>query len=166
MDLSLLLQWADQVVGTFGYAGIFLVSAVGAASVIIPIISIDTIVFFSGSALNPLLVAVCAAFGATIGETVSYFIGRGGDKVLLKKHGGKIKELNAAFYKYRGGVVIFFISVLPLIPFDVVGLFCGVIKYDLKKFYIITAAGRLVRYSVLAFAGFYGASWVLQRFLV
>jgi len=61
------ITWSNEVVGAWGYLGIFLVSLVGNASIILPVPSF-IIVFTFGAILNPWLVGLAGALGATIGE--------------------------------------------------------------------------------------------------
>jgi membrane protein YqaA with SNARE-associated domain len=145
------MVWAQGIITMFGYPGIFLVAALSTISVFLPTFPLSLLVFLSGAMLNPLLVGLSAGFGSATGK-----------KVLLKKYEKKINQVEELFQKYRGGLVIFVIAAIPVVPFDVIGLFCGVIGYDMKKFYIFLLAGKCVRYTCIAFAGFYGITWILE----
>lgn len=160
--LNSFLEWSQGIVGTFGYLGIFLVSMVATSSVILPTYPLSIIIFLSGAVLNPLLVGIVAGFGTSIGEMVGFMIGRGGEKILIKKYKKQIKELEKLFQRYRGELIIFFIAAIPVVPFDVVGLFCGIVGFDVKKFYISLLLGKMVRYTFIAFAGYLGMHWILN----
>ena len=60
-------------------------------------------------------------------------------------------------------MVIFVFAATPL-PFDVIGLFCGVVRYPAKKFFIATLIGKIIKYLVIAYAGFYGMGWISIMF--
>lgn len=89
---------------------------------------------------------------------VSYGVGLGGRKL-----SGKAKKdidvwferLNGWFAKYNDFAIIFIFSALPL-PFDALGLFCGAIKYDARKFFLATVSGKIIRYVTLAYATAFG----------
>ena len=73
-----------------------------------------------------------------------------------------MQNLEKLFQRWGGGFIIFFFGAIPIIPFDVLGLFCGAVKYDIKKFYIASVLGKIVRYSIVAFAGSMGVDWLLN----
>ncbi len=50
-------------------------------------------------------------------------------------------------------------------PFDVIGILCGLIKYDVKKFFAAVFIGRFALYLALAYAGSMGIKIVLDYFL-
>ena len=159
--LNSFLQWAQGIVGAFGYFGIFIVSMIATSTVILPTYPLSIIIFFSGAILNPLLVGLIAGFGTSIGEMVGFVIGRGGEKILIKKYKKEIKQMEKLFQRFRGEIIIFLIAAIPIVPFDVVGLFCGIVGFDVKKFYISLLLGKMIRYTFIAFAGYFGVQWIL-----
>ena len=162
--LSSFFQWSQGLVDSFGYLGIFLVALVSTSTVVLPIYPLEIIIVLSGAILNPLLIGVLAGAGSALGEMVGYFIGFGGGKILKKKYKKQLKRLERYFKKYRPEIVIFGIATIPIIPFDVVGLFCGIIHFDKKKFFISLFLGKTVRFLMLALAGYYGIPWILSLF--
>ncbi|MBS3054759.1 MAG: VTT domain-containing protein [Candidatus Aenigmarchaeota archaeon] len=137
----------------FGYLGLFLVSAISSATIFLPLPGY-LVIPIAATTLNPFLVGVVAGAGSAVGEMTSYGIGLGGRKLSGKAK----KDLNAWFERlknwfarYNGVAIIFAFSALPL-PFDVMGLFCGAIKYDARKFFIATLSGKVMRYLILAYA--------------
>jgi len=84
--VSQFISWASNISGLLGYPGIFLVNLIGSASIIFPVPSF-IVTFTFGGILNPWLVGIFAGFGAAIGELIGYVVGRGGKKIIEKKHG-------------------------------------------------------------------------------
>lgn len=154
------LEFGQYLIQTFGYIGIFLVAFIGTSTIILPTFPLSILVFFTGSILNPFFVGIAAGLGSATGELIGYGVGIGGKKVLLKKYKKSIERTEKLFQKYRGEVVIFLIATIPIIPFDVIGLFCGIIGFKWKRFYIAVLLGKTLRYLIIAFAGFYGLSWL------
>jgi len=148
MDLS----W---LVGPFGYLGIFIISAVMTANILLPYPAVVTSVA-AGAALNPLLVGIFSGLGAAAGELVGYGLGYKGrtllskrmKKAVLEKRWGRTEKL---FHKY-GGLLVFVIAATPL-PDDILGMICGAIRYDVLKFYLFSAAGKVIIYTVFAITG-------------
>lgn len=161
-----LMQWfvatSEYFVGTFGYIGIFFIAMISAMSIFFPTFPLSILVFLSAAKFNPLLIGICAGLGSATGELTSFGIGFGSKKILLKKQNKKIKRIEKLFQKYKGRVIIFFFSLCPIIPIDVLGLFCGAIGYDIRKFFMACAAGKVLRYIIIAYTGFYSISWILE----
>jgi len=156
------VTWSNEVVGAWGYLGIFLVSLIGNASIILPVPSF-IIVFTFGAILNPWLVGLVGAVGATIGELTGYMLGRGGREALEKRYGKEIKRAEKWIEKHGIFPILVLFSATPL-PSDIVGALAGMVEYDIRKFLLATLIGRTIAYLILAFAGFYGLSYVLSLF--
>jgi membrane protein YqaA with SNARE-associated domain len=155
-------QFLLGLVNTWGYLGVFLIGLVSSATLFIPTPAF-LIVFIVAPLFNPVLLGFFAGLGAAIGEMSGYLIGLGGEHVLLKHHGKRLKEIEKYFEKHGSQAIIFVFAATPL-PFDIVGLFCGVVKYPLKWFFTFTLLGKLVKYWFIAFAGFYGMGWIMNMF--
>jgi membrane protein YqaA with SNARE-associated domain len=149
---------------SLGYLGIFLASILGSASVLLPV-PIFIVIFTAGAVLNPLLVGIVAGFGSAIGELVSYGIGFGGEKFLEKKINLKenkwISRGKKWMNRYGGFFLVFVFAATPL-PDDIIGLICGAIRYDIKKFFIACLLGKILSSLALAYGGYYGLNWILN----
>ena len=155
------------LVTAFGYLGVFIASILGSATVILPM-PLFLLIFFAGSILNPFLVGIIAGVGSAIGELVAYAVGFGGRKIVdkkkvkLKKQGlGKWFRRGQAWMHKRGGFLVIFLFAATPLPDDVIGIICGSIKYDLKKFFIATLLGKILLSLGIAYAGYYSMGWVL-----
>lgn len=161
-NLDTMEEFFYFLVSNFGYLGVFLLGALSAVTLFIPTPAFF-VVFLIAPAFNPVLLGFFAGMGAAVGEMSSYLIGLGGERVLLKKHKKRVKQIERYFEKHGSKLIIFVFSATPL-PFDLVGIFCGAIKYPFKTFFILTLAGKLIKYWMIAFAGFYGMHWILNLF--
>ncbi len=157
------LEFLETLVLTYGYAGAFLTGFLSSFTLFIPSPAFF-VIFLLGSKLNPLLLGLSAGFGSAIGEMTSYFAGYGVN-IAAKKYRKKIGEIRKLFFRYKPPVVIFVFSALPL-PFDFVGILCGAIRYDKKKFFMATLIGKLIKFTFIAYAGFYGMSWIIDYFQI
>src|SRR3989338_10215065 len=148
-----------QLVSQYGYFGAFLGSLVSSLSPFFPVPSF-LFTIAAGTLLNPLGVGIIAGTGAAIGEMIGYPIG-GGIRYGLKKKGNRkrrksryeknmLKVIKKWFDRKRGTLIIFLFAVSPL-PDDFVVIFCGIIKYDMKKLFIALLAGKIVFSLVLAY---------------
>lgn len=147
-------------VSRYGYFGLFLVSFLGSASIFFPLPSL-ILTFTFGIILNPFLVGLVTALGSAIGESTGYLVGLGGKKILEKKYARGIKRVKKTFEKYGSDFWIILLAATPL-PDDIVGIICGVIKYDFKRYFIALFIGKLILSLLVAYAGHYSLNWVLD----
>ncbi|MGF7117033.1 DedA family protein [Methanobacterium oryzae] len=118
---------------------------------------------FSLGAMKTLFlnVAIPAATGVTLGSLVYYglsynigtpFIERAGKYlgVSVDDVEGVEKRVKESNYE---NLFLFFARCLPIIPSIAISLFCGLIKYPLRNYLIITFFGALVQATILAVVG-------------
>lgn len=132
-----------------GYPGIFLVSLLSSATIILPAPSL-ALVFAMGAALNPLFVGLAAGAGEALGELTGYAAGVGGRGVVENQRAFELLEV---WMRRRGGVTIFVLSVIPNPLFDLAGILAGSMRYPLWRFLLIVWLGKTIKTTVVAFAG-------------
>lgn len=146
-------EFLINLANTYGLVGVFLIGFLSSFMLFIPSPAF-IVVFLLGSVINPLALGIAAGLGSALGEFTSYYAGYG-VHLVAKKYRKKFLETEKLFQKYKAPVIIFVFSALPL-PFDIVGIFCGAVRYPVKKFFLATLAGKLVKFLIIAYAGFYG----------
>lgn len=142
----------------YGYVGIFLVSLLGATSIFVPIPS-TVVIFVLGGLRNsagnflfePLIIAVAAGVGATIGEFSGYLIGYGGRRVIGEKYKHKMDVLMRLFKRF-GPVIIFVFALTPL-PDDLIFIPLGVMRYSVLAAFIPALLGKFLSNLIVAYAG-------------
>ncbi len=188
----IVIEWSQSVVAAFGYLGVFFASFIGSATVILPA-PVFLAIFTAGSVLNPWLVGIIGGFGAALGELTGYAVGLGGKKIIEKKslksvhkHFGRIRNLWSRFRRFEekgekkenegwmkkatkwfqghGAFPVIVLFAATPLPDDVVGIICGAIRYDVKKFFLATLIGKIAMMTALAWGGFYGMQAVLGFF--
>jgi membrane protein DedA with SNARE-associated domain len=114
------------------------------------------------SILNLLfIIAIPVSLGMTLGSLITYipcfyigkpFIDRWGKYLSLKWE--YIEKIEKKFENNkRDYLILYIIRTTPVIPSVVTSAFCGIIRYDLKKYLIITLLGGLTRAIILGFIG-------------
>lgn len=148
------IAFLKSIIFNFGYFGIFLVSLISSSTLFIPFPIYSILIPLSLALnLNPFLFLISSSLGLALGEMVSYFIGAGSESILRKKiEKNKTYKKLLVYFKKPGFLVVFVFAFLPL-PFDIVGILCGILKYDFKKFLISTFLGKFLKISLLYFAG-------------
>jgi len=116
----------------------------------------------------PLTIAIglSSGIGAGIGEMSGYLLGRVGLKAVEKTKKfnlGQIFDLEAKLEK-QGAWAIFVLAIIP-VPFDIIGIAAGLIRFDFKSFFAATVAGKTVRYILIALGGYFGIEIIKRAFI-
>lgn len=146
----------------FGYLGIFLISLIGSSTIIFPLPA-AAFVFWAGVILNPLILGIVAGLGAAVGELVGYGLGFGGRKIGQEKLKEKLERAKRIFEKYGGFFALILFAATPL-PDDIVGIVSGILKYEIKKFFVAVLIGKIIFHLILSYAGYYGINGILNFF--
>jgi len=140
---------AIQDLGVYGYPGIFLVSVLSNATIVIPVPGI-LITSAMGAIFNPFLVALTAGAGSAVGELTGYMAGIGGQVVIgEKKWYKKIRKWMVSY----GDLAIFLLSLIPNPLFDLAGMIAGSMKIPIWRFFIWCFLGKLLKFLLFAYTG-------------
>jgi len=143
---------------SYGYLGLFLVSVVGNATVLLPVPSLAA-TFITGGIFNPLLVGIVSGAGMAIGELSGYMAGYGGGAIVEAKDQGRYARLESWMRRY-GSLTIFVLSVIPNPIFDLAGIAAGMLHFPLWRFLLICFLGKTIKGIALAFAGAQSLEWI------
>jgi membrane protein YqaA with SNARE-associated domain len=133
----------------YGYPGIFVISLLGNATLILPAPSF-AVVFAVGGALNPLLVGATAGLGAALGEMTGYLAGVGGRSVVEQR---ELYQRFERLMRRYGMLVVFVLAAIPNPAFDVGGMVAGALRMPLWRFLLAGWAGKSIRFTLLALSG-------------
>ena len=160
----LIFVYRDQLsqLGSYGYLGLFVVSAVGNATVLLPVPSLAA-TFMAGSLFNPLLAGVVSGAGMAVGEMSGYLAGYGGTAIIEKKD-TKAYERLEGWMRRHGSVTIFVLSAIPNPVFDLAGIVAGMLRFPVWRFLVPCFLGKTVKGIVFALAGAQSLQWV-ERFV-
>jgi membrane protein YqaA with SNARE-associated domain len=132
-----------------GYAGIFLVSLLSNATLILPVPS-PLLVFSMGSALPFFLVGLSAGVGEALGELTGYALGVGGRAVIEKR---ETYERLQRWMQRRGALTILVLSIIPNPVFDLAGIAAGSLRYPLWRFLLFCWLGKTIKSTAIAWLG-------------
>jgi membrane protein YqaA with SNARE-associated domain len=133
----------------YGYPGVFLISLLGNATLILPAPSF-AVVFAVGGALNPLGVGIAAGLGAALGEMTGYLAGVGGRTVIEDR---PLYHRLADWMRRAGMLAVFLLALIPNPAFDVGGMMAGALGMPVWRFLLAGWAGKSARFILLAFSG-------------
>jgi membrane protein YqaA with SNARE-associated domain len=172
LSLLVVLHWRSvgQITG-YGYFGGFVISALGGGTVLIPI-PMAAVQFTLGGLLlpwfgpafvGPLFVGLVCSFGETLGALTIYAAGFSGATPLFKRNQGKpqgwLQKLYArltGLMERRGWLVLFILSAVMNPFFFPTSLACGGIRFGARKYFLIAFAGKFIKCSAIAYAGYFG----------
>lgn len=125
--------WFYDTFGDFGiYIGVFLISIFGNFTIFFPVpyvvalIVISAVIGFPG--VNPIILGFAGGLGATIGEIVSWLIGKGSQGMV--KDSERIKRMKGYVEKGWAPILIFIFAATPL-PDDAFLIVLGMVGYRL-----------------------------------
>ncbi|MEM7028783.1 MAG: VTT domain-containing protein [Chloroflexota bacterium] len=135
----------------YGYPSIFIVSMLGNATLILPAPSF-LIVFALAGVLNPVGIGVAAGCGAAVGEMTGYIAGISGRGIVEKR---PLYQRLEHLMRQWGGWVIFVLALIPNPIFDIGGILAGVLRIPWYYFLAAAAAGKSIRFIIVAYFGEY-----------
>lgn len=143
---------------TYGYVGVFVMSLVGSATIIFPV-PYFIVIFGLATTLNPVLLAVAAGVGSAIGEFTGFYLGHYSKKMLKSQK--KWLSLTEKWFKRNGFLTLVFLAAAPL-PTDIGGIVAGMANYGRWKFLCAMLIGKMVKFAVVVYAGYYSLSSIMQ----
>lgn len=148
--LQQLVEWMQQLVTSYGYFGIFLISLIGALSIFFPI-PYTVVIFTLGGLFDPFLIAVAAGLGSAIGEFSGYLLGFYGRKVISPERRRKMEFMLKVFDRF-GPLAIFLFALTPL-PDDILFIPLGIMHYSFLRAFIPALIGKMSMNLIVAFSG-------------
>lgn len=141
----LLLNDKIAELGNYGYLGVFIISALSSATILVPAPG-WAVVAAMATILNPIYVGIIAGIGSAFGELTGYMVGDGA----LDFAGRKKYEKFLALIQKNDALAIFVFSFLPNPFFDIAGIAAGAAKVPVWRYLLFCAIGRSLRYVLLA----------------
>ncbi len=134
---------------SYGYLGLFLLSILGNATIILPVPIILT-AFLGGAIFNPFIVGVVISLGATIGELTGYLAGAGGGGIVEKDR--RVQKIRKWMDKY-GIWTLFVLAAIPNPFFDIAGIIAGATKIPVYKYFFVVWLGKSVKFLAFSYLG-------------
>ena len=147
--------------GDWGYAGAFVAMVVNNATIVLPAAGHAIIVLLSPS-LDPFLLGIVGGVGAALGELTGYVLGVTGRRVVsVENLERRVRRIPRRFF----GPALFLFAATPL-PFDVVGILAGTVRYPIWAFLAWVGAGKIVNTTGIALAARSTIAWLQRVFEV
>lgn len=152
-----LYLYRDQVskLEALGYPGIFLISLLSNATLILPV---PGVLFTSamGAVFDPFWVAIAAGTGASFGEISGYLAGFSGQGIVERT---KWSDRVEGWMRKYGNITVFLLAFVPSPLFDIAGVTAGMLKMPLLRFLFWCMFGKILKMMIFA----YGGSFILDK---
>lgn len=145
-------QLPTDNIAWLAYLTVFLVTLVTNLTIIAPVPIATAVMIAMASQWNPLLIALVASIGGTVGELSGYYAGYLGKKIAIAEDIAGYTRV-ASWMRRYGPWAVLFLAIQPAIPFDIAGLVAGATKMPLKKFIPSLWAGKFIKYALLCYFG-------------
>jgi membrane protein YqaA with SNARE-associated domain len=155
----ILFLFQDQIknLEAYGYPGIFVLSILANATVIIPLPGV-LLTAAMAVVFNPFWVAIAAGSGAALGELSGYLAGFSGQVVV--ERADRQERLVNWMRKY-GDVTILVLAFIPNPAFDMAGITAGALKMPVGRFLFWVWIGKLAKMMLIAYGGDAIINWFM-----
>ena len=151
--LSERIPGVDSIKEVIGYPGVFLLSFIGSASILLPVPGMAA-VCAGGIFLFPFSVGLLAGVAEALGEFTGYGLGYAGRGMIEHR---RIYQLARGWMQKRGTLVLFLASSVPNPAFDVIGIAAGGLRFPILRFFLAVWAGKTLKSMGVAYACYYSA---------
>lgn len=140
-------------VRSFGVLAVLVYSAayvVNTLSMIIPITPLALAAgFIFGAGLGAAYLMAASLIGAALSFTIARFLGRSLLEKYLKGRAGDIDKK----VEKNGFKTVFFLRIVPVIPFGIFNYLCGITKINFKDYFMATFLGLIPSVFIVSFFG-------------
>jgi len=156
VDFVDLFPFAPEV----GYLSLSLVNFFGSLIPFVPLPGFLLLATMSvGDHFDLHILALLSAVTATVAKQIIFYISYGGRKIINEKTRKRMRPFERLVKRY-GAAAAFFAAATP-IPDDLVYVPLGLARYNPKRFFIATLAGKIVlSYSIVFISHYLGLSLV------
>jgi len=134
----------------FGYPGIFVLSFLASATIILPAPGLIPVFSLGTAGLNPWLIGLAAGAGSTLGELSGYAAGFSGQAIIENR---QMYDQLVRWMRRYGLFTIFILALIPNPLFDLAGVVSGALRVPLWQFLLVTLAGKTIKMVAVALLG-------------
>lgn len=176
LGVVLAFNWdAIYRIAGYGYAGGFVISALGSATIIVPVPMLAVQFALGGvvrpligpNVLGPLFVGGVCSLGETLGALSIYITGVGGSAPFSTPKSDWWRRLSdkiASLIVKRGQIALFLLSAIMNPFFYPASIMMGASRFGIKRYALITFAGKFIKCSLIAYAGYFGFKGIFSLF--
>ncbi len=152
----------------YAYIIAFVISFMAGATVIVYVPGVPAVFALGGIVPFPLIVGIAAGLGEALGGFTGYMMGAGGESYLKEPGNGRIQRAFQKIYSRidrwmgkRGYITVFLASAIFNPFFMFFGATAGATHMAPWKYYLASAAGKIVKATYVAYLGAWGMGYIL-----
>jgi len=149
--LEMYLEVSLEGFAPLAYLIVFVATLLSSATIIVPAPGV-AIMIAAAAKWDPVLVALVASVGGTLGELTGYYAGHLGTRLIIREYPRGYYQAVGWMNRY-GLWAVFFFALFPFLIFDLIGIAAGALRLPLWKFLLVCWGGRLPRSLFECFAG-------------
>jgi len=154
----------------YAYIIAFVVNFMAGATVIVYVPGVPTVFTLGGIVRFPFVIGIVAGLGEALGGFTGYMLGRGGESYLKEpQSNGRIQRAFQKIYSRidswmgkRGYVTVFLASAIFNPFYMFFGATAGATRMAPWKYYLASAAGKIVKATYVAYLGHWGMGYILE----
>lgn len=156
MDFSDIFPFTPEV----GYLGLSIVSFFGSLVPFVPVPSFLLLATMSiGEQFDIHLLAIIGAVTATFAKQIIFYASYSGRRMINEKTRKRMRPFERLVKRY--GAAAAFVAAATPVPDDVVYIPLGLAKYNPRRFFLATLAGKIIlSYTIVLVSRFFGLSYV------
>jgi len=168
-DLKHIVENIDEY-EKYAYIIAFVVNFMAGATVIVYVPGVPTVFALGGIVQFPFVVGIVAGLGEALGGFTGYMLGRGGESYLKEpQSNGRIQGAFQKIYSRidswmgkRGYLTVFLASAIFNPFYMFFGATAGATRMAPWKYYLASAAGKIVKATYVAYLGHWGMGYILD----
>jgi len=150
--------------GTYGllaYPILFVVQALVSATIFLPAPGV-AFAAAAGTFLDPFWAGIIAGLGSATGELSGYLLGYYGRRA-APTDTSRLWRLAERGFRRWGFIALIVIAGIPNPLFDALGILAGSLRYPLGRFWLATAAGKILKFLSITYLGWFFSIWMLVK---
>lgn len=160
MDFADLFPFSPEV----GYLGLALLSFFGSLIPFVPVPSFLLLATMSvGHQFDIHVLAVSSALLSTVAKQIIFYISYGGRRIIGERSRKRMLPFQRLIRRYGAGAA--FAAAATPIPDDLVYVPLGLAKYDPRRFFVATLAGKLVLHYVIVLVSHFLGLSIIEPFI-
>ena len=143
--------------GLLAYPILFVAQALISATIFLPAPSM-AVAAAAGTILDPLWVGIVAGLGSATGELSGYLLGYYGRRA-APTDTSRLWRLAERGFKRWGFIALMVLAFIPNPAFDALGVLAGSLRYPFGRFWLSTAAGKILKFLSISYLGWIYSVW-------
>jgi membrane protein YqaA with SNARE-associated domain len=147
--------------GAFADPILFVTQMLVSATVFLPAPGV-ALAAAAGTFLHPFWVGLMAGLGSATGELSGYLLGYYGRRA-VPTDTSRLWRLAERGFRRWGVVAIIVLALIPNPAFDALGILAGGLRYPITRFWLATAAGKILKFCWFSYLGWMVSLWLLAH---